>query len=103
MPEYVTGSNRPGIGADWYSAFGYSDCHQQDSVHVEGKEYRPPRYYDRLLERANPTAYARIKKNRLLKVKESDMDLTLKGQKAKNALANRKMAREARRSYEDGQ
>lgn len=44
-PEYVTMSRRPGIGSTWLDRFK-SDVYPADEVVLEGKRYRPPRFYD---------------------------------------------------------
>ncbi len=47
-PEYVTMSRRPGIGSKWFEKFK-EDVYPSDEVILEGRKYRPPRYYDSLL------------------------------------------------------
>jgi hypothetical protein len=49
-PEYCTMSRREGIGYEWYQKYGWEDCHKNDFVVINGKEVRPPRYYDKLLD-----------------------------------------------------
>lgn len=53
VPEYATMSLKPGIGADWYAKYG-DEVRKFDSVIVNGKEMRPPKYYDRLFEAVSP-------------------------------------------------
>ena len=55
-PEYTTMSRRPGIGAGWLRRFS-SDVFPLDRVIVNGKETRPPRFYDRLLEKADRSTF----------------------------------------------
>jgi hypothetical protein len=43
-------SRREGIGYEWYQKYGWEDCHKNDFVVINGKEVRPPRYYDKLLD-----------------------------------------------------
>lgn len=47
-PEYTTMSRRPGIGKGWYDKFK-GDVFPLDRLVVNGKETRPPRYYQDLL------------------------------------------------------
>lgn len=61
-PEYCTMSRRPGIGAGWYEKYGWDDCHKHDFIVVNGKEVRPPRYYDKL---CNEEIMLDIKKKRI--------------------------------------
>lgn len=49
LPEYVTMSRRPGVGAEWFRRFG-SEVYPDDTVVVEGREMKPPRFYDDLYE-----------------------------------------------------
>jgi hypothetical protein len=60
LPEYVTMSTRPAIGRNWYDKFG-SEVHQNDSVIAQGREMKPPRYYDRLQEMVDCAAAAQVK------------------------------------------
>lgn len=51
--EFNHMSLKPGIGAGWYEK--YKDrTYTFDSVVVNGKECKPPKYYDRLFTRENP-------------------------------------------------
>lgn len=59
-PEYVTYSNRPGLGKDWLAKY-LSDVYPRDYIIVNGKKCRPPKYYDKLLEEWNPRLYQKIK------------------------------------------
>lgn len=47
LPEYITMSRRPGIGATWWQRFG-AEVEKTDSVVSRGVECKPPRYYDKL-------------------------------------------------------
>jgi hypothetical protein len=47
-PEYCTMSRRPGIGAAWIEKYK-NDVYPNDYVVINGKEVRPPRYYDNIL------------------------------------------------------
>lgn len=45
LPEFAVMSRRPGIGALYYEKYG-SEVLAHDSVVVNGREVRPPRFYD---------------------------------------------------------
>ena len=62
-PPFSTMSRRPGIGATWYAKYA-SDVYPNDSFHINGKLQRPPKYYDALHERENPTEHAQVLKTR---------------------------------------
>lgn len=60
IPEYTTMSRRPGIGKGWYEKFK-GDVYPLDRVVVRGNDTRPPRFYDSLFAREDPSAFALIK------------------------------------------
>lgn len=45
VPEFAVMSRRPGIGSGYYARYG-GEVLTHDSVVVEGREVRPPRFYD---------------------------------------------------------
>jgi len=63
LPEYTTMSRRPGIGKGWFEKFS-SDCYPSDSVVMRGKEFKPPKYYDRQFEIDSPADFAKLKHKR---------------------------------------
>lgn len=50
-PEYCACSLKPGIGSFWFSVYG-ADKSKQDFVVHEGRKTSPPKYYDKLSDRA---------------------------------------------------
>lgn len=66
QPEYATMSRRPGLGAPWYDYYG-EGVRKHDSVIINGKEVKPPRYYMQLFENASPDACRHTKFTRRLK------------------------------------
>jgi len=62
-PEYSTMSRRPGIGKGWFDKFK-SDVYPVDRVVVRSVPTRPPRFYDTLLGREDPSTLAFLKINR---------------------------------------
>ena len=61
LPEFCQASLKPGIGYDWLVRYGNSDCFNLDEVVVNGHKCKPPRYYDKYLEKVNPEMYAMAK------------------------------------------
>lgn len=59
-PEYATMSRRPGIGKGWYEKFK-TDVYPLDRVVIRGNSTRPPRFYDRLFGREDPSTLALLK------------------------------------------
>lgn len=66
LPEFCQASLKPGIGALWFNQFGMSDVYPLDECIVNGKRSKPPRYYDKLLERSDPKMFADVKLKREL-------------------------------------
>lgn len=64
QPEYGAMSLKPAIGLRWYEQWK-GDAFPSDYLIVNGVKCKPPRYYDRCLEREDPDLYARIKQRRL--------------------------------------
>lgn len=62
-PEYCTMSRRPGIGRGFLERFG-SDVYPSDECIVRGKPCKPPRYYDKVLEKDSPRVYRGVKRER---------------------------------------
>jgi len=62
-PEFLLMSRRPGIGRGFIERF-MSDVYPSDEVIVKGREARPPRYYDQVLESRNPDLLAVLKLRR---------------------------------------
>lgn len=70
-PEFNQMSRRPGIGAMWYEKFS-SDVYPSDQVITRGYASRPPRYYDKLLERTSNETLTTIKAKRLQQLDRKD-------------------------------
>lgn len=62
--EYVTMSRRPGLGARWFEKF-HSDVYPDDFCVEGGKKFRPPVFYDRLMEGVDPAFMAGVKRKRI--------------------------------------
>lgn len=67
VPEFLTMSLKPGIGAEWLSRYR-DDVYPHDYIVIRGGvKVKPPKYFDSLLERENPDLLAEIKENRKIK------------------------------------
>lgn len=62
-PPFALMSRNPGIGAGWIDKFE-GEVYRDDSVIVVGKENKPPRYYDRRIEKRCPGKLEEVKWNR---------------------------------------
>jgi len=52
VPEFTRMSLRPAIGLRWLKRY-WTDVYPADRVVIQGKEYKPPRYYDKVMENPN--------------------------------------------------
>lgn len=69
QPEYAQMSRRPGIAARWIAKYT-DDVYNYDHVVINGREQKPPRYYDKYLERTNPERKWNLKAPRQRKAKQ---------------------------------
>lgn len=51
-PEFCVMSRRPGIGKSWFDKYA-GDVYPADEVVYDGRRFRPPRFYDGLLEKCS--------------------------------------------------
>lgn len=76
IPEYTTMSLKDGgIAGNWYKRFK-SDVFPSDSVVIQGREQKPPKFYDRLLELEDPVAILEIKERRKAAALKRESDST---------------------------
>lgn len=64
-PEFGRMSRRPGIGRSWMEQFG-NEVYPADAVISRGREAKPPRYYDVMLEESSPLEMWMVKREREL-------------------------------------
>ena len=60
-PPYMTSSL--GVGKRWIEKWLY-DVYPRDWIAVKGHKFKPPRYYDKVLEEKNPEMYKKVIKAR---------------------------------------
>jgi len=99
VPEFVLMSRRPGIGRGWIERFA-GDVFPSDEVIVNGNPVRPPRYYDKFLERENPALLAELKAKRTVAVMDDPLRNDLKRLGVRRRVAAAK-SRLKRRSLEE--
>lgn len=63
VPEFAVMSRRPGIGAGYYAKYG-REVVDHDSVVINSREVRPPRFYDLRSETLDPDLHLRNKRKR---------------------------------------
>lgn len=76
-PEYMTMSRKPGIGRMFLDRY-LSDIYPHDRVVMfngvgDVVLSKPPRYYDEVYSKINPEGYARIKRERVSKIVNSEI------------------------------
>lgn len=78
--EFTRMSRRPAIGKRWIERW-WRDVYPADRVFLEGREYPPPRFYDKWMEEHHPDIIAEVKWNRDQEGEFTD-DYTLSAKKA---------------------
>jgi len=63
LPEYITMSTRPAIGAEWISKFS-DEVFSDDTCISQGRPTKPPRYYDKRLKKTDSNHFEQIKSDR---------------------------------------
>lgn len=63
--EYGRMSRRPAIGRRWIERY-WRDVYPRDFVVMEGRELKPPRYYDKWMEKHRPDVMMAVKEQRLI-------------------------------------
>lgn len=104
VPEYVTVSNSPGLGSDWFERYGVKDCYPKDRVSHNGRMFRVPKYYDKLLERSDEQMFARVMAERRRKCIETKDDRTpkkLKAARKRFVQRTKNLVRELENAFDD--
>lgn len=98
-PEYVTMSRRPGIAADWFKRYR-NDVLNYDHVVIRGRGvFKPPKFYDRILDNENPAMLRNIKYNRQREALDNPHD-TGSRLYTRNDVEERRYSLQLPRSYE---
>lgn len=69
LPEYITMSTRPAIGRTWLGKYS-GETWRDDTVVMNGREMKPPPYYDKLLKRKSADKFDKMKLDRKAKFRE---------------------------------
>lgn len=97
LPEFTLMSRRPGIGARWFEKF-HVEAYAWDSVVMNGRKIRPPRFYDTRFEVVDSARLAELKVKRRRKALVHRSDNTPRRRRVRElvqlkrlALANREV------------
>lgn len=74
-PEYTTMSRRPGIATGWFEKFS-SDVYPSDEVIMRGRSMKPPKFYDRILQKQEENNYINIRGIRVRRARVHEQDNT---------------------------
>lgn len=85
LPEYTDMSRRPGIGQTWFEKYG-RHAYNFDSVIVNGREMKPPKFYDVKMEAIDPKVFARVKRKRRALARLSKADNTSRRLRVKEVI-----------------
>jgi hypothetical protein len=61
--EFANMSRMPGIGSTWLDKY-FEDVYPRDYVVVNNTQIKPPRFYDKLLEKRDPVMFKQVKEKR---------------------------------------
>lgn len=98
-PEYIAMSRRPGIGAAWFEDF-QTDIYPEDHLVHQGREYRPPKFYDKRFELSDPETFRALRARRLAKAKARSHDNTPDRLRVRQTVAERRL-QQRNRTYEE--
>ena len=91
LPEFCQASLKPGIGKPWLDKFGKTDVFPYDEFIARDVRCKPPRYFDKVLEKVDPSAFELMKKRRLDFSKKKSFDNSFKRLRAREKVLERKM------------
>lgn len=95
LPEYTTMSLKRPIGKEWWTRYS-AEVTQSDSVVIRGREMKPPKYYDKLLERDFPEAYFFFKEERQAQARAAVSNATPERLAVRREVAEARLAQRKR-------
>lgn len=72
-PEFLGMSLKPGIGADWFEKYG-KDSYKKDEIIMRGYPMKPPIYYDKLIDQADPELWQKVRQLRAKERANKELD-----------------------------
>lgn len=101
-PEYITMSNRPGLGTGWFKRYA-GDVYPKDFITVAGFKFKSPKFYDALYDIDEPMKMAQIKRKRKLASILNAADNTGRRLKVRSVVAQSKVKNLVREYENDPQ
>lgn len=95
LPEFTVMSRRPGIGAGWYDKYG-RETYDHDSCIVNGREVRPPRFYDTRYQLTDAARFEYLKRRRRRKAFLMREDNSSRRRRTKEVIALKLLSMKAR-------
>lgn len=95
VPEYTNMSRMPGIGMEWFKKFG-AHAYAHDSVVINGKLVRPPRFYDTQFEVVDLPALSLLKVKRRRKAMKRRGDNTPDRRRVREQVEHARLAQSTR-------
>lgn len=86
---YATMSRNKGLGTTWFEKYR-GDLYPHDYAIAKGQKFRPPKFYDRMLEKSDPDLWEEIKEKRKVHVLQSPQELSQARQDTKEEVLRRK-------------
>lgn len=71
---YATMSRRPGLGTSWFHKYK-GDLYPHDFAVAKGQKFRPPKFYDQLLQKEDPKMWEEIQNRRRHHVRSNPTEL----------------------------
>ncbi len=94
---YATMSRRPGLGQKWFDKYK-GDLYPGDFAIAKGQKFRPPKYYDRLLEKSDPSLWQSIQAKRKAHLLRTPAELSAPRLETKEELLRLTIEKRARDS-----
>lgn len=95
-PEFALMSRNPGIGASWIKKY-FWDVYPKDFYTIDGRKFKPPRFFDERLKRKCWPMYEEVKERR--KANARDEDIIRRRDKEKYL---KEVTKTLERDYENG-
>lgn len=99
-PDYATMSLKPGLGKTWWDKYK-GDIYPEDVCVLKGTKFRPPEYYDKLLEKTDPKMHKKMIEKRRKQVRKKPEELTEKRLEIRETVTWAKLTTYGNREYDN--